>query len=117
ADSRRVPGKDGGEVHGRVWRKAWDRVAVRRYQLAAGFRELGQGAPLDLQEVHDLLKSAPDLAIHLLGREIDEGGGEPSEQAFEAQPLVQQIDQAGTLLVLRAERASLPIQSGGRLTA
>jgi len=38
---------------------------VRRHQSASIFGQLAQAAPLDLEEVHDLLKPALDLAVKL----------------------------------------------------
>src|SRR5262249_56646174 len=77
--------------------EARDRVAVGHQQFAAVAGELGEAAPLDAQELHELLQAAFDLAVHLVGGEVDEGGRKPRQHGLEAQPLFQRVEEGRAL--------------------
>ena len=55
--------------------------------------ELTEAAPLDSQEVDELLQSLLDLSIDQVGGHVDEGGGQVCEQPLEPEALVQLLRQ------------------------
>ena len=83
------------------------------HEFAAILGELCQAAAVDVQKLDDLLQPALDLAVHFLGRQVDEGGRQPRQQGLEAQTLVQQFEQAQTVVVPLCGHDSLPLTQCG----
>ncbi len=92
-DSRRIPGKIILEDQRRERWIPGNDEGVRGQDSLVVLGDLTEAAPLDSEEVDELLQSLLDLSIDQVGGHVDEGGGKIREQPLEAEALLRLLPQ------------------------